>query len=110
METQNKLKKIGTRYEPPPRTADDHTNMEEVKVQVAEHHHEVIPTLTTWQSCCLRTDRVAVIFLTQMCFSFIVLGFSGYMLAYSEYNCERSSPYLSLISFILGKLLTEVVK
>ena len=110
MDTQSKLKKIGTRYEPPPRTADDHTIGEEVKLEVAEPH-ELIPTPpTTWQSCCLRTDRVAVIFLTQMCFSFIVLGFSGYMLAYSEYNCERSSPYLSLISFILGKLLTEVVK
>jgi hypothetical protein len=62
----------------------------------------------TWQSCCLKTDRQAVIYLGQMTIAFSVLAFSGAMLVTANGNCEKSSPYIGLISFILGKLLSSV--
>ena len=60
------------------------------------------------QSCCLKTDRQAVIYLGQMTIAFSVLAFSGAMLVTANGNCEKSSPYIGLISFILGKLLSSV--
>ena len=53
-----------------------------------------------WKSCCLTVDR-AVQFSLALC----VLSFSGIMLALSAGNCEKSSPYFSLISFVIGAFL-----
>jgi hypothetical protein len=64
---------------------------------------------TIWSSCCLRTDKTVVIYLSQLAFAFSVLGFSCTMLVASDGNCEQSSPYFSLISFLMGKLLSSVV-
>ena len=63
----------------------------------------------TWKSCCLRTDRQAVVYLGQLSFSLSVLGICTTMLILSGGNCEKSSPYISLIAFLLGKLLSQVV-
>jgi hypothetical protein len=69
---------------------------------------EEIENPAVWSSCCLRTDRKAVIYLSQIAFAFSVLGFSCTMLVVSGGNCEQSSPYFSLISFLMGKLLSSV--
>jgi len=70
---------------------------------------EEIQEAVVWNSCCLRTDKRAVVYLSQIGFAFCVLGFSCTMLVVSKGDCEQSSPYFSLISFLLGKLLSSVV-
>ena len=61
-----------------------------------------------WVSCCLETDRQAVIYFGQLFFSFSVLTFCCVMLYTADGDCNRSSPYIGLISFLLGKLLSAV--
>jgi len=63
----------------------------------------------TWQSCCLTTDRQATVYIGQLLFSFSVLGFSAVMLVIADGDCNKSSPYIGLISFLMGKLLSTVV-
>jgi len=62
----------------------------------------------SWKSCCLTTDRQAVVYIGQILFSFAVLSFSGLMLYNADGSCEKSSPYIGLISFLLGKILSSV--
>jgi hypothetical protein len=62
----------------------------------------------TWNSCCLKTDRQAVVYFGQLSFAFSVLAFSAAMLINADGDCNKSSPYIGLISFLLGKLLSTV--
>lgn len=71
--------------------------------------HDLAEQEVTWKSCCLRTDRQAVVYLGQLSFSLVVMGVSCTMLILAEGDCNRSSPYISLIAFLLGKLLSQVV-
>ena len=73
----------------------DHPQQQEVEVRL-------------WRSCCLETDKSAVVYIGQLVFSFTVLGFSAIMLMKANGDCEQSSPYIGLISFLLGKLLSSV--
>ena len=75
------------------------------KIQVKEQEDD--PRLI-WNSCCLKTDRQAVVYFGQLSFSFAVLAFSGAMLVVADGDCNKSSPYIGLISFLLGKLLSTV--
>jgi hypothetical protein len=61
-----------------------------------------------WVSCCLETDRQAVVYFGQLFFSFSVLAFCCIQLYTADGDCNRSSPYIGLISFLLGKLLSAV--
>lgn len=61
-----------------------------------------------WKSCCLQVDRQMVVYFGQLAFSFAILAFSGVMLYEAKGSCEKSSPYIGLISFLLGKLLSSV--
>lgn len=61
-----------------------------------------------WKSFCLQTDRQAVVYLGQLLFSFAVLAFCCLQLYTADGDCNRSSPYIGLISFLLGKLLSAV--
>ena len=81
----------------------------------AEVKHEVTYDLEVqedekriWKSCCLKTDKYAVVYLGQFVITLLILGFCALQLARSNYDCDKSSPYLGLISFILGKLLATV--
>jgi len=67
------------------------------------------PEPGTWRSCCLTTDRQAMVYIGQLLFSFSVLGFSAVMLVLADGDCNKSSPYIGLISFLMGKLLSTVV-
>jgi len=62
----------------------------------------------TWTSCCLKSDRQATVYFGQLAFSFAVLAFSASMLVVADGDCNKSSPYIGLISFLLGKLLSSV--
>lgn len=75
---------------------------DEVKNNSNDHEED------SWRSCCLRTDRQMVVYIGQILFSFAILGFSGIMLYKADGNCEKSSPFIGLISFVLGKVLSSV--
>ncbi len=62
-----------------------------------------------WESCCLRTDRHMIAYIGQFIFSMSVLAFSCIMISNSEGQCDRISPFVSIISFLMGKLLSSVV-
>ena len=79
--------------------------MERVEIK----HEFVEEKEVMWKSCCLRTDRQAVVYLGQLSFSLSVLGISCAMLIIADGDCNKSSPYISLIAFLLGKLLSQVV-
>ena len=61
-----------------------------------------------WRSCCLKTDRHATVYIGQLVFSFSILGFSAAMLVLADGDCNKSSPYIGLISFLMGKLLSTI--
>ena len=71
--------------------------------------HDLTQEETTWKSCCLRSDRQLVVYLGQLSFSLSVLGISCAMLIVADGDCNKASPYISLIAFLLGKLLSQVV-
>ena len=62
-----------------------------------------------WESCCIRTNPHAISYIGQVCISSLIIGFSFIMLIKADGNCEKSSPYIGLISFLMGKLLSSVV-
>ena len=62
-----------------------------------------------WESCCIRTNPHAIAYIGQLLISIIILAFSFIMLIKANGNCEQSSPYIGLISFLMGKLLSSVM-
>ena len=64
---------------------------------------------TWWTSCCLVADRQMNVWLGQLAVMMSVLAFCAQQLIAAEGECNRSSPYIGLISFILGKALASVV-
>ena len=62
-----------------------------------------------WESFCIRTNPHAIAYFGQLLISIIILAFSFIMLIKANGNCEQSSPYIGLISFLMGKLLSSVM-
>jgi hypothetical protein len=62
-----------------------------------------------WKSCCFELNPHGVAYFGQFVFSMSVFGFCAIMLVKSEGRCAESSPYIGIISFLLGKLLNGVV-
>jgi hypothetical protein len=62
----------------------------------------------TWTSCCLRTSRQATVYFGQLSFAFSIAAFCAVMLVRADGDCDRSSAYISLLSFLMGKLLASV--
>ena len=58
----------------------------------------------TWTSCCLRTDKRAVVFFSQLTISLIVIFFCVYQLIHVE-ECEAQSLYSSILTLVLGTFL-----
>jgi hypothetical protein len=61
-----------------------------------------------WTSCCVEVDRGAAVYLGQMAFSAALIALCAVMLAKAEGSCDKSSPYISLLSFLAGKVLSSV--
>ena len=78
--------------------------MERVEIK-----HDFVEEEVTWKSCCLRTDRQALVYFGQLSFSLTIVGISTAMLILAKGDCNQSSPYISLLSFLLGKILSQVV-
>lgn len=72
---------------------------------VAENDEKEVKKVDTWRSCCIEADRQIIIYFGQLFLSVYVLVFCAVMLVRSNGDCDRSSPYIGLISFILGKAL-----
>ena len=62
-----------------------------------------------WKSCCFELNPHGVAYAGQFIFSMSVLTFSAIMLVRADGSCDKSSPYIGLISFLLGKLLNSVM-
>ena len=62
-----------------------------------------------WVSCCVETDRQTVVYIGQMLFSAGLISLCAVMLVRVDGNCDKSSPYISLLSFLAGKVLATVV-
>jgi hypothetical protein len=86
--------------------------MIEVK-QIEEEPENGVPVsgdqLKIWRSCCLVVDKNMIVYLSQMMFALMILLFSCFQLNRYSDQCNIASPYYSLISFILGKLLSSIV-
>ena len=67
------------------------------------------PRRQTWKSCCLEADRQMMVWFGQLLLMLSVLAFCAVQLVAADGECDRSSPYIGLISFILGKALASVV-
>lgn len=61
-----------------------------------------------WKSCCFTLSPHGVVYCGQFFISLIIIGVCFYMLILAEGDCNRSAGYLSLLSFLLGKLLSTV--
>ncbi len=62
-----------------------------------------------WRSCCFDLSPAGVAYAGQLIVSMSVLGISTFMLIKANGSCEQSSPYIGLISFLLGKILSTVI-
>ena len=60
----------------------------------------------TWNSCCLKTDRRAVMFFSQLSVSVAVMTFCCVQLIRLE-NCEAQSLYSGLLSLVVGIYLPQ---
>jgi hypothetical protein len=91
-------------------------NSEESDCEIDEHvHHKTnhdsddIPEKAIWRSCCFQLDPRCLAYAGQFTISMTVLGISTYMLLQADGDCNKSSPYIGIISFLLGKILSTVV-
>ncbi len=82
--------------------------MIEVKQNDIEDQKEEVPS-KVWKSCCLVVDRNMTVYLSQMTFATLILLFSCYQLVKYSDQCNIASPYYSLISFLMGKLLSNIL-
>lgn len=65
--------------------------------------------VTAWRSCCFTLDKGCVAYTGQFIFSMSVLTFCAVMLIQHDGDCSMSSPYINIISFMMGKLLANVL-
>ena len=61
-----------------------------------------------WRSCCFEIDSHFTSYIGQLLISFSILTFSFIMLIKADGDCNKSSSYINLISFLLGKILSSV--
>ena len=61
-----------------------------------------------WRSCCFNLNSHCVSYVGQFIFSMSVLGFCAVMLIKANGSCEKSSSYINIISFMMGKILSSI--
>jgi hypothetical protein len=62
-----------------------------------------------WKSCCLELSPQGVAYFGQFLTTGFVLSISTYFLIQADGDCNKSSPYIGLISFVMGKILSSVI-
>ena len=79
-------------------------------VPVAEEEEKQQPhVIEEWKSCCFRLSPPAIAYFGQMFTTLCIILICAYMLVRADGNCDKSSPYIGLISFMLGKILSSVI-
>lgn len=59
-----------------------------------------------WDSCCLRIDKRALLFFSQLLISLIVIFFCIYQLVVSP-NCDSKTPFMGLLTLVVGVHLPQ---
>lgn len=92
-------------------SSEEHKNLTDSQIiEIIEKKAETrSEKVQVWRSCCFQTDPHMCSYIGQLSTSFLILGFSFIMLIKANGSCEQSSPYIGLISFLLGKLLSSVM-
>lgn len=80
--------------------------IQEIKYEVKEEEHK---EQKAWRSCCFELEPHCVAYISQFIFSTSVFGFCAVMLMQAEGDCNKSAPYINIISFMLGKILSSVL-
>ena len=62
-----------------------------------------------WKSCCFQLEAKCVILSLQYTFSLCVLGVATMMVIKADGDCNKVSPWVNIISFMMGKILSTVV-
>jgi hypothetical protein len=82
----------------------------ETLVPVAEEEEKQQPhVIEEWRSCCFRLSPPAIAYFGQIFTTFCITAISAYMLVRADGDCNKSAPYIGLISFMLGKILASVI-
>ena len=95
---------------------DIHTQLTRVGnnivLPIQEHHEEPVhhePVVDEWRSCCFRLSPQFIAYFGQLFVTSSIIGLSAYMLIQADGDCNRSSPFIGLLSFVLGKILSSVI-
>lgn len=81
--------------------------MLEAKVEEVEYNEQ--QNNRSWKSCCFELDSRFIAYLGQFIFSMSLLTFCAYMLVKFDGACDKSSAYVNILSFMLGKILSSVI-
>jgi hypothetical protein len=115
METHQKLTKVGNHHHHVIMPIEEEEQSLEMK---GNNHHHVTPTQEepplakkddVWRSCCFDLSSSCVAYTGQLLVTLSVIGISTFFLIRADGNCEQSSPYINLISFLIGKILSSVI-
>ena len=77
-----------------------------VSVEVANQDNEQDNDEIIWKSCCLRSQRDAVVYFSVYAVIIIVLGFCFYQLIHLQ-DCNSQQQYLAIVSLVLGIILPQ---
>ncbi len=61
---------------------------------------------TTWNSCCLKVDKRALVYFTQAGFSAVIVAFCITLLGLNQ-DCETFSKYSPLLTLVVGIWLPQ---
>ena len=75
--------------------------MEDIKVVVPADNDDNDDDDNTWKSCCVRSDKRAISFFSQLSISVLVIVFCLYQLIHLT-TCNDQQAYIGLLTLILG--------
>ena len=76
---------------------------------IQEEEEQCTQQPDVWRSCCFQLSPPGVAYCGQFTVTMMVLAISTYMLIKADGDCNKSSPFIGLISFVLGKILSSVI-
>ena len=80
-------------------------NKKMIAPETEESKIDVVEEPLIWTSCCLRIDKQATIYFSQLFMSIFVLTFCFYQLVSARFDCNQGAPYWGAISMVLGLIL-----
>jgi hypothetical protein len=76
---------------------------ERLKIEHDMHHVDEVYD-NTWTSCCLKMDKRATLFFSQLMIVVSVMVFCVFQLLTID-DCEKSNGYMGLLTLLLGYVL-----